>query len=314
MKKTLRNVEVCKLVNGHNLSLTIHEYANNKPGPTLGLSATIHGNEDLNIEIFRRLSLELENLNFKGRIVMLPVANPLALGSFTNRTPIDMNNLSEHFPGSKQGVVTDQIADTIVREYMSQGDYFIDFHSGGEHLTEDHVIAYAGSEELAKMTGWEYIHFHSSRPGSMSAYLATQNKPMVVAECGGGSQGGRSSQSNEFYIQRGLTAIKNTMKYLKMIDGEPDLPEKQYSVEIVFIMAKNGGIFQPHFSLDSLHSIVDKSTLLGTTYSPYTFEKIESFYGPLNKNLILGLKTTIGRIEAGDIMFFLGNGETIKQM
>jgi len=135
MKKTLRNIDVCKLVNGYDLSLTIHEYTDNKPGPTLGLSATIHGNEDLNIEIFRRLSLELENLNFKGRIVMLPVANPLALGSYTNRTPIDMNNLSEHFPGSKQGVVTDQIADAIVREYMSQGDYFIDFHSGVRRST-----------------------------------------------------------------------------------------------------------------------------------------------------------------------------------
>ena len=99
MKKTLRNIEVCKLVNGYDLSLTLHEFTGNKPGPSLGLSATIHGNENLGIEIFRRLSLELENFNFKGRVVMLPVANPLALGSFTNRTPIDMNNLAGNITG-----------------------------------------------------------------------------------------------------------------------------------------------------------------------------------------------------------------------
>ena len=309
MKKALRNIEVCKLVNGYNLSLTIHEFTGNKPGPSLGLSATIHGNENLGIEIFRRLSLELENFNFKGRVVMLPVANPLALGSFTNRTPIDMNNLSIRFPGSKQGEVSDQIADTIVREYMSQGDYFIDFHSGAVHLTEDHVLTYPGSEELGKMTGWKYISMIANRPGSMTAYLATQNKPMVVAECGGGDK------NNEYYIQLGLTSIKNMMKYLKMIDGEPDLPEKQYLVEeIIPIMSKNGGIFQPRFSLDSLHSIADKSTLLGTIYSPYTFEEIEHFYGPFNQNLIMGLKTEIGRIEVGDYISFLGNGDTIKQL
>jgi len=309
MKKILRNIEVCKLVSGHNLSLTIHEVTDNRPGPTLGLSSTIHGTTDLGIEIFRRFSLELENFNFKGKVVMLPVANPLALGSFTIRTPIDMNDLMHCFPGSEQGEVSDQIADAIVREYTSQGDYFIDFCSGGVCLTEDFMLTYPSSEELGKMTGWKYILMIANRPGTITEYLGTQNKPMVAVECGG------SSQNNEYYIQRGLTSIKNTMKYLKMIDGKPDIPEKQFLVEeVVFIKAKNGGIFRPSFSLDSMHSIVKKSDLLGTTYSPYTFEEIERFYGPFNKNLIMGLKTEISRIEDGDYMFILGNGETLKQL
>ena len=206
MEKKLRHIEICKLLGGcgYNLSLALHEFTNNKPGPTLGLSATIHGDENLAIEIFRRFSLELEDLNFKGRVVMLPVANPLALGSFTNRTPIDGNNLSTRFPGSKQGEVSDQIADVIVREYMPQGDYFIDFHQGGAHLTEHHVITYPGSEELGKMMGTVYITMNPNRPGSMAAYLATQNKPMVVTEFGG------SSQNNGYYIQRGLTSVSYT--------------------------------------------------------------------------------------------------------
>jgi len=298
-------------VNGYDFSLTFHEFTDNKPGPTLGLSATIHGNEDLAIEIFRRFLLELENLNFKGRIVMLPVANPLALGSFTNRTPIDMNNLSTSFPGSKQGEISQQIADVIVREYMPQVDYFIDFHSGGVHLTENHVITYMGSEELGKMMGTEYIRMdpHQAVSGKMKAYLATQNKPMVVVECGGGRQ------NNEHYIQLGLTLIKNSMKYLKMIDGKPKLPEKQYLVtELIAIRAKNGGIFRPNFSLGSMHSIVNKSDLLGKTYSPYTFDEIEYFYGPFKKNIIMGLKVNIGRIEAGDTIFYLGNKDTLEQL
>jgi predicted deacylase len=309
MKKTLHNIETCKLVNGYDLSLTLHEFTGNRPGPTLGLSSTIHGTTDLGIETFRRLSLELENFNFKGRVVMLPVANPLALGSFTIRTPIDMNDLMHCFPGSKQGEVSDQIADAIVREYTSQGDYFIDFCSGGTCLTEDYILTYPGSEELGKMTGWKYILMIANRPGTITEYLGTQNKPMVATECGG------DGQNNEYYIQRGLTSIKNTMKYLKMIDGEPVLPEKQCLVkEVAFIKAKNGGIFKPCFFLDSMHSIVDKSTLLGITYSPYTFEEIEHFYGPFNQNIIMGLKAKIGKVEAGDYMFILGNGDTIEQL
>lgn len=309
MKKTLRNIEVCKLANGYDLSLTLHEFTDNKPGPTLGLSAVIHGNENLAIEIFRRFSLELENLNFKGRVLMLPVANPLAFGSYNYCTPIDMNNLSTHFPGSKQGEVTDQMADAIVRGYMPQGDYFLDFHSGGPVATVDYVLIYPGSEELGKMTGWKYIRMMAEKPGSMSAYLATQNKPMVVVECGGGGQ------NNEYYIQRGLTSIKNTMKYLKMIDGDPDLPKEQYLVkEFITILVKNGGIFRPSFSLDSMHTIVNKSDLLGTTYSPYTFEEIEKFHGPFNENLIILLRAVICRVEAGDFIFMLGNRDTLEQV
>ena len=104
MKKTfhsIRNIQVCKLLNGYDLSLALHEFSCNKPGPTLGLSATMHGDEDLPIEILRQISLELENLDFKGRVLILPVANPPALGTFTRNNPIDMTNLNRVFPGSE---------------------------------------------------------------------------------------------------------------------------------------------------------------------------------------------------------------------
>src|SRR4030065_407837 len=125
MKKIFRNIQVCKLLNGYELSLTLHEFSCDKPGPTLGLSATIHGDEDLPIEILRQFSLELENLDFKGRV----------------------------FPGSKRGTVSEQIAHAIVTEYIPQADYFLDFHSGGAVPTVEYLAVYPKGEELAKMLG-----------------------------------------------------------------------------------------------------------------------------------------------------------------
>jgi len=309
MEKKLRSVEVCKLLNGYELSLTLHEFKSNKPGPTLGLSAAIHGDEDLPIEILRQFSLELENLNFKGRVLMLPVANPIALGTFTRNTPIDMSNLNRIFPGSKEGLLSEKIAYAISTEYIPQVDCFLDFHSGGAVPTVEYTLTYPNNEELGKMIGQKYLYVKNALPGSMAYYLAQKNKPVAIVEIGGGGR------NNKYYIKQGLTGIKNVMKYLKMIDGEPNILEKQYNLkELISIRSKNGGIFNPNLSIGSMHSVVSKSDLLGITYSPYTFEEIEHFYGPFNRNSIVLLKEDVCRVESGEVMFMIGNMDTAEQI
>jgi len=316
MKKTLRNIEVCKLVNGYDLSLSLHEFTDNKPGPTLGLSATIHGDEDLPIEILRQFSLELENLNFKGRVLMLPVANSLALGTFTRNTPIDMNNLDCVFPGAKgwnigsqEGTISEKIAYAIVKEYIPQVDCFLDFHSGGAVPTVEYTVTHPNGEELGKMLGQKYLYRGGAHPGSMAHYLISENKPLVIGEFGGGGR------NNKYYIKQGLIGIKNVMKYLKMIEGKPELPEKQYRLkELIPINAKHGGIFCPNLSMESMHKVFEKSDLLGITYSPHTFEEIEHFYGSFNHNLIILLRADVCRVEAGEIVLMIGNMDTAEQI
>ena len=309
MKKILHNIDVCKLLNGYELSLPLHEFSCAKPGSTLGLSATMHGDEDLPIEILRQFSLELENLDFKGKVLILPVANPTALGAFTRSTPTDGSNLNRVFPGSDKGTLSEKITDAIVKKYIPQVDYFLDFHSGGAVPTVEYTLIYPNSEELGKMIGQKYLYGGTGYPGSMAYYLAQKNKPVVIGEFGGGGQ------NNKYYIKQGLTGIKNVMKYFKMIDGKPDLPEKQYRLkELVTINAKHGGIFRPNLCMESMHKVFEKSYLLGTTYSPYTFEEIEHFYGPFERNLIILLRADVSRVESGEVMLMIGNMDTIELM
>ena len=313
MKKKLTNIKVCKLLNGHELSLALHEFTNNRPGPTLGLSATIHGDESLPIEILRQFSLELENLNFKGKVLMLPVANPNAFGFAIHTDPIDSIDLNRTFPGSKEGSPTNKIAHAIATEYLPQVDYFIDFHQGGG--VNSHTVEYTfinpNSEELGKMLGQKYLYKTIAHPKSMAGYLAQtkKNKPVAIGEYGG------THQNKKYYIQQGLTGAKNVMKYLKMIDGEPNIPEKQYCLkELISIRSKNGGILKPNLYMDSMHSVIGKSELLGTIYNPYTFEDIEHIYGPFNRNVIILIKAGVFRVEAGEVVFMIGNMDTAEQI
>lgn len=309
MQKIIRNIKVCSLLNGYELSLILHEISCNKPGPTLGLSATIHGDEDLPIEILRRLSIELEDIDFKGKIKILPVANPSALGAFTRNNPIDMANLNRVFPGNKEGTISEKIAYAIVTEYIPHTDYFIDLHSGGSFPTVEYAVIYPKGEELGKMLGLKYLYKGNPTLGSMAYYLENENKPVVIGEYGGGGQ------NIDYYISQGLNGIKNVMKYLRMIKGKPELPKEQYEFKEIFaINSGHGGIFKPNLCSKSMHAVIPKGDLLGTTYSPYTFEEIETFYGPYNRNLIILLRSEISKVESGELMFLIGNMDTVKRV
>lgn len=309
MIKRIRNIEICKLLNGYELSLVLHEYTNNKPGPTLGLSATIHGDEDLPIEILRLFALELKKLDFKGKVLMLPVANPMALGVFSRKNPIDMVDINRVFPGSEKGTLSQKIARTILTEYIPHADYFIDLHSGGAIPTVEYSVIYPNSIELGRMMGQKYLNMGTSIPGMMAYYLAEQNKPVVIGEFGGGGQ------NNKYYIEQGIEGIKNVMKYLKMIDGEPKIPSDQYLLKNIFVVSSNhGGILVPNIGIDYMHSILSKNDLLGTTYSPYNFEKLETFYGPFDNNLIILMRADISRVETGDMMYIIGNKDTVEKL
>jgi len=189
----------------------------------------------------------------------------------------------------------------------------IDFHQGGavENHTVEYTLIYPNSEELGKMLGQKYLYRGTIHPKSMVGYLAQtqKDKPLAIGEFGG------TDQNNKYYIQQGLTGIKNVMKYLKMIDGEPNIPEKQYCLkEFIEISSKNCGILKPNLSIESMHSVVGKSELLGTIYNPYTFEEIEHFYGPFNKNVIILLIADVCMVEAGQAVFCIGNMDTAEQI
>ena len=45
----------------------------------------------------------LEEDDFQGEVVAIPVANPYAFQSLTRNTPLDMTNLNRVFPGDPDG-------------------------------------------------------------------------------------------------------------------------------------------------------------------------------------------------------------------
>ncbi|WP_228414759.1 succinylglutamate desuccinylase/aspartoacylase family protein [Chryseobacterium sp. G0201] len=100
-------------------------------GPVFSIVAGIHGYEYPPIIAVQELLNEIKPENIKGTLIIIPIANVEAFQKripFLN--PLDQKNLNNTFPGSQNGTPTDQIANIITKEIISNSTIFLDIHGG----------------------------------------------------------------------------------------------------------------------------------------------------------------------------------------
>lgn len=297
---TSRKVEeivVTHFSNGMPLSLTLHTITGKKPGPVLGISAAVHGDEIIGAEILRRFFGRLNEEKLSGTILLLPVANPLAFENLVRSSPLDMNNLNRVFPGMKDGWVTEQIAQTIVARFLDKLDYYIDLHSGGAQPIVDYV--YIQNDEDMSRAFNSPILYRPAHPyeGTTATYTVAKNIPSLTVEIGGGP-------NFELYIERGVTGIFNVMRHLKMLP-EDVLPRPKQTVvtEIGTIRPTQGGLFVPALSFDKVGAVLEGEKELGRVYNPATFAELEILKAPYQRNLVILIRYEIPDNPQGESRF-----------
>ena len=71
-----------------------------KPGPTLVVLGAIHGDEYEGILAIQDIFTRLQPKDISGKLLLVPVCNPLAYQSYTRLTPQDGKNLARVFPAN----------------------------------------------------------------------------------------------------------------------------------------------------------------------------------------------------------------------
>src|SRR5947207_10488499 len=97
---TYEKIPVTTLASGFELFIPLHRLEGRSPGPTIGLSAVVHGDEPLTNEIVRQVLSRIDPAELRGTILAVPIANPLGFESRSRNTPIDMLDMKRNFPGS----------------------------------------------------------------------------------------------------------------------------------------------------------------------------------------------------------------------
>ena len=138
---------------GQKLPLTL--ICGAKEGPTMMISAGVHGAEYIGVQALSELSRELDPKDIAGNVICLHVANPSAFRDYVRFfVPEDGKNLNRVFPGKKDGTLSERIAWTITEKLQSKADYYIDLHAGD---TSEEVMPFvyynvAAGEKIARVS------------------------------------------------------------------------------------------------------------------------------------------------------------------
>jgi len=296
---------VTTLASGEELFIPLHRLEGAGSGPTLGLSAVVHGDEPLPNEVVRRVLTEIEPAQLRGTILAVPVVNGLAFQNLSRHTPIDMLDLNRNFPGDPGGWLSEQIAHVLTTRFVSQLDVHVDLHSGGVFPTVDYVYVFDETRELSLAFGSDLL-YQPTRPyqGTFAVPAREKGIPFFTAELGGGSL------LDARYIEQGLRGVTNVLKQLGMLDGEVVRPARQTIVnEMAVIRPRHGGVLYPEVGLDQLGRVVVGGTLLGRVVSPYTFETLEEIRAPFARGYMILLRGAITRVNPGDYAYMVANAE-----
>lgn len=228
-------------------------------GPSLFVISGIHGNELTGVELIRRLRQYLEKKPIYGKIVLLPVANPIAFYARQRKTLYDGKDLNRCFPGDSKGSVTEKIAAAITEEIVNACDYGIDIHTGPEgRILMPHSKIMFDEEpkilELARVFGTLVSIPRKGNPAMLSVYATSQKIPSLGVELG------EANKLGEAFIKTGFFGVINVARYLGILKGTVNVLNKQFIItNRVNIKPKVSGIFFPKVALGT---VVEKGMLL----------------------------------------------------
>lgn len=302
-------INVATMATGLDLKVAAHVLDGARPGPTVALTAGIHGDELLPVEIVRRVLDRIATDRLAGRIVAIPVANPLAFETFTRHTPTDQHNLNRMFPGDSDTWLTELLAKALVDYLVPHVDALIDLHSGGAVPTVDYVYV-LNDVALSRSFLFPTLYQGSSYPGSLGTYFIQQTeKPVVVAEIGGGNQ------RDDSYLERGVAGVENALRQLGVLDGDPTpAPAQRLLTKMQIRRPRHGGILHPQVTVDQLGTLVERGTVLGRTRNPQTFEIVEEFTAPFDRTHLVLARCVISKVHPGDYAYMLGDEGSAEEL
>ena len=259
-ESTFTWLPVTTMPDGSELRLPLHVVEGARPGPTLGLTGVVHGNEVVpTIGTIRAILERLDPAELSGRVMAVPVCNPLGAGALSRHTPGDGANVNSVFwePGHSQyaepvKIVSQQIAEVLAHEVLSHLDYHIDFHSGANHAV--HMIEFTQdpvSRDMARAFNMPVLLLDEWRPGQMWRESERLGAKVIVAECGGGGE------LYHEWVDRSVNGVLNVMRRLGMLPGKVQKPPRQYVVRgdggheqnAHILKPKEGGLIIPDQSI-----------------------------------------------------------------
>ena len=156
-------------------------------GPTMCLTAAVHGDELNGIEMVRQVMYDLDPHKLHGMIIGVPIVNLLGFSRNSRYLP-DRRDLNRYFPGNPNGSVASRIADGFFEGVVKHCDMLIDIHTGSFYRTNIPQIR----ADLSKQPVADFVELFGDIPvlhsegnkRSLRAAAVSAGIPAVTLEAG----------------------------------------------------------------------------------------------------------------------------------
>ncbi|KAK9767646.1 hypothetical protein K7432_002412 [Basidiobolus ranarum] len=270
-----------------------------KPGPTLGITAALHGNELNGIPLIHRLFREVACDALHGIVVAVPVANaPGYLRS--QRTFSDGTDLNRLMPGKKNGSTSQVYAYNLMERVVSHFDYLLDLHTASKGRVNSLYVranmTHIHTQRMATLQNPQIIVHNTSPDGSLRGAAMERGIPAITVEIGD------PSRFQKRFVKNALLGVTNIISHLQMVEDEPDHPEYDPVVcsKSYWIFAPSGGILSV---LPDVNTWVKRNEPIA--YLHNIFGDLEATYYAPEDGIVIG-KNVDPVCQSGNRILHLG--------
>ena len=303
-ERRLVNIPVAKLTTSQPVLLPVIVHRGAQPGPTMFLSAALHGDEIVGVEIIRRV-LKIPQLSeLKGTLLAVPIVNTLAFIHQSRYLP-DRRDLNRSFPGSSGGSLAARLAWLFLREVVGRCDFGIDLHTGAVHRPNLPQIRTdlrnETNQRLAKAFGAPLFLDSQPTVGTLREYTTKKNIPVILYESG------EALRFDETAIRMGVQGVQNVMWEMGLLERPQYSPLRMAEPVLAhssrWVRAPGSGILRTGVALgDHVH----KGQSLGIIGDP--FGETEVAVVCASEGVVIG-RLNLPLVHEGDALFHIGTFE-----
>jgi hypothetical protein len=292
-------LQTVRLYNDSQMTIPIYVKRGKKPGPTVFVSAAIHGDELNGIEIISRVINSPRLRYLRGTLIAVPIVNGYGVLNQSRYLP-DRRDLNRCFPGSTNGSLASRLAHLFIKEIVSKCDYGIDLHTGAIHRSNlPQIRANLDDEKTLKMAlsfGVPVMINANLRDGSLRECADELGIPMLLFEAG------EALRFDEMSIRSGTNGVFNVLCYLKMLT-----PKKSKKTKVEPLIARKSGWVRASDSGLVIHKkklgdIVDKDEVIAVIKTP--LGKISAKVLSNAHGIIIG-KQNIPLVHEGEAIYHI---------
>jgi predicted deacylase len=252
-------IHVEQLATGPWISIPTVVLNGRREGPSVCVSAAIHGDEVNGVEAIRRLLVELRPEEMAGTLIAVPVVNELGFMAGDRHLP-DGRDLNRSFPGSPRGSLAGRLAHLFMEEIVSRCDYGIDLHCGSGRRSNLPQIRADLQDERTRAVATAFgapatVHART-RDGSLREAATQRGMAMLLFE------GGESNRFDPYAIDAAHDGVLRVLEELGLIEGAPGNSVPSFeSTETRWVRAARGGMLRLEVELGDR---VERRQVLGS--------------------------------------------------